>query len=47
MNNNLTLIRSIRIDATFCLQARDSYYNGKPLILDDMFDKVEVRKQCS
>lgn len=25
------------------LQARDSYYSGKPLIVDDMFDKVEVR----
>jgi hypothetical protein len=24
------------------LQARDSYYSGRPLIVDDMFDKVEV-----
>ncbi|KAH9327035.1 hypothetical protein KI387_007213, partial [Taxus chinensis] len=23
--------------------ARDSYYSGRPLILDDMFDKVELR----
>ena len=25
------------------LQARDEYYSGTPLILDDMFDKIEVR----
>ncbi|KMZ62769.1 PGR5-like protein [Zostera marina] len=24
-------------------QARDSYYSGKPLIIDDMFDKVELK----
>lgn len=24
-------------------QARDSYYSGRPLILDDMFDKVELK----
>nr|GEU74268.1 PGR5-like protein 1B, chloroplastic isoform X1 [Tanacetum cinerariifolium] len=24
-------------------QARDAYYSGKPLILDDMFDKVELK----
>ncbi|PKU76449.1 PGR5-like protein 1B, chloroplastic [Dendrobium catenatum] len=24
-------------------QARDSYYSGKPLIFDDMFDKVELK----
>ncbi|KAF5188351.1 Pgr5-like a protein [Thalictrum thalictroides] len=24
-------------------QARDAYYNGKPLIVDDMFDKVELK----
>ncbi|CAI9108112.1 OLC1v1007636C2 [Oldenlandia corymbosa var. corymbosa] len=24
-------------------QARDSYYNGRPLIVDDMFDRVELR----
>lgn len=24
------------------VQARDSYYSGRPLIVDDMFDKVEV-----
>ncbi|RWW62029.1 hypothetical protein BHE74_00030869 [Ensete ventricosum] len=24
-------------------QARDSYYNGKPLIVDAMFDKIEVQ----
>ncbi|KAF3330494.1 PGR5-like protein 1B [Carex littledalei] len=24
-------------------QARDSYYSGKPLIVDDMFDKVELK----
>lgn len=27
----------------YCLQARDEYYSGTPLILDDMFDKIEVR----
>jgi hypothetical protein len=26
----------------FLLQARDAYYSGDPLIVDDMFDKVEV-----
>ncbi|CAN8301309.1 unnamed protein product [Cochlearia groenlandica] len=25
------------------LQARDAYYNGKPLIVDDMFDRVELK----
>ncbi|XP_022964680.1 uncharacterized protein LOC111464688 [Cucurbita moschata] len=25
------------------LQARDAYYNGQPLILDDMFDRVELK----
>ncbi|KAH7678114.1 hypothetical protein IHE45_07G128300 [Dioscorea alata] len=25
------------------LQARDAYYSGKPLIVDDMFDKVELK----
>uniref|UniRef100_A0A1J3E558 PGR5-like protein 1B, chloroplastic n=1 Tax=Noccaea caerulescens TaxID=107243 RepID=A0A1J3E558_NOCCA len=24
-------------------QARDAYYNGKPLIVDDMFDRVELK----
>ncbi|GLJ18243.1 hypothetical protein SUGI_0322670 [Cryptomeria japonica] len=24
-------------------QARDSYYSGRPMILDDMFDKVELK----
>lgn len=24
-------------------QARDSYYNGNPLILDDMFDRIELK----
>ncbi|KAI3843260.1 hypothetical protein MKW92_005172 [Papaver armeniacum] len=24
-------------------QARDAYYSGKPLIIDDMFDKVELK----
>ncbi|XP_078428442.1 PGR5-like A protein [Wolffia australiana] len=24
-------------------QARDSYYSGKPLIVDDMFDKIELK----
>ncbi|KAM3406130.1 hypothetical protein ACQJBY_000275 [Aegilops geniculata] len=24
-------------------QARDSYYSGQPLIVDDMFDKVELK----
>jgi hypothetical protein len=27
------------------VQARDSYYSGQPLIVDDMFDKVEVNSQ--
>ncbi|KAH7278137.1 hypothetical protein KP509_38G026000 [Ceratopteris richardii] len=31
-----------RLEALY-RQARDSYYNGQPLIVDDMFDKVEVR----
>ncbi|RZS12478.1 hypothetical protein BHM03_00043936 [Ensete ventricosum] len=26
-------------------QARDSYYNGKPLIVDAMFDKIEVQSR--
>ncbi|GLT70798.1 hypothetical protein SLA2020_428580 [Shorea laevis] len=25
------------------LQARDAYYSGKPLIVDDMFDRVELK----
>lgn len=24
-------------------QARDAYYSGKPLIVDDMFDRVELK----
>ncbi|CAN6471779.1 unnamed protein product [Victoria cruziana] len=28
------------------LQARDAYYSGRPLIVDDMFDKVELRLRC-
>lgn len=31
-----------RLEALY-QQARDAYYNGQPLIVDDMFDKVEVR----
>lgn len=31
-----------RLEALY-QQARDSYYSGQPLIVDDMFDKVEVR----
>ncbi|XP_076947770.1 uncharacterized protein LOC143619812 [Bidens hawaiensis] len=27
----------------FYRQARDAYYSGKPLILDDMFDRVELQ----
>ncbi|OVA17852.1 hypothetical protein BVC80_1835g247 [Macleaya cordata] len=27
-------------------QARDAYYSGKPLIVDDMFDKVELKLRC-
>ncbi|KAG0485383.1 hypothetical protein HPP92_009462 [Vanilla planifolia] len=27
----------------FYRQARDSYYSGRPLIIDDMFDKVELK----
>jgi hypothetical protein len=30
------------ITLNFSWQARDSYYSGQPLIVDDMFDKVEV-----
>ncbi|KAL3518179.1 hypothetical protein ACH5RR_020768 [Cinchona calisaya] len=30
------------LEALYC-QARDSYYNGTPLIVDDMFDKVELK----
>jgi hypothetical protein len=30
-----------------CVQARDSYYSGQPLIIDDMFDKVEVKQNSS
>lgn len=26
----------------FLCKAREAYYNGKPLIVDDMFDRVEV-----
>ncbi|KAF9598669.1 hypothetical protein IFM89_029919 [Coptis chinensis] len=26
-------------------QARDAYYSGKPLIVDDMFDRVEARQE--
>uniref|UniRef100_A0A6M2EXV4 Uncharacterized protein n=1 Tax=Populus davidiana TaxID=266767 RepID=A0A6M2EXV4_9ROSI len=29
------------LEALYC-QARDAYYSGKPLIIDDMFDRVEV-----
>ncbi|XP_031485164.1 PGR5-like protein 1B, chloroplastic [Nymphaea colorata] len=28
------------------LQARDAYYSGRPLIVDDMFDKVELKLRC-
>ncbi|ERN07916.1 hypothetical protein AMTR_s00012p00238290 [Amborella trichopoda] len=31
-----------RLEALY-QQARDSYYSGKPLIVDDMFDKVELK----
>lgn len=34
--------RKDRLEALY-QQARDSYYRGQPLIVDDMFDKVEVR----
>lgn len=34
--------RKDRLEALY-QQARDSYYSGQPLIVDDMFDKVEVR----
>lgn len=27
-------------------QARDAYYSGKPLIIDDMFDRVELKLRC-
>ncbi|XP_059660760.1 PGR5-like protein 1B, chloroplastic isoform X2 [Cornus florida] len=27
-------------------KARDSYYSGKPLIVDDMFDRVELKLRC-
>ncbi|KAF8402928.1 hypothetical protein HHK36_011021 [Tetracentron sinense] len=30
------------LEALYC-QARDAYYSGKPLIVDDMFDKVELK----
>ncbi|XP_030537362.1 PGR5-like protein 1A, chloroplastic isoform X1 [Rhodamnia argentea] len=30
------------LEALYC-QARDAYYNGKPLIVDDMFDRVELK----
>ncbi|XP_027088525.1 uncharacterized protein LOC113752410 isoform X1 [Coffea eugenioides] len=30
------------LEALYC-QARDSYYNGTPLIVDDMFDRVELK----
>ncbi|KAG4979701.1 hypothetical protein JHK85_033659 [Glycine max] len=30
------------LEALYC-QARDAYYSGQPLIVDDMFDRVEVR----
>ncbi|KAJ7012619.1 hypothetical protein NC653_002617 [Populus alba x Populus x berolinensis] len=30
------------LEALYC-QARDAYYSGKPLIVDDMFDRVELK----
>ncbi|KAG5118536.1 hypothetical protein JHK82_032956 [Glycine max] len=30
------------LEALYC-QARDAYYSGQPLIVDDMFDRVELR----
>ncbi|KAJ6315734.1 hypothetical protein OIU78_019077 [Salix suchowensis] len=33
------------LEALYC-QARDAYYSGKPLIVDDMFDRVEYPR-CS
>nr|GMD18881.1 PGR5-like protein 1B, chloroplastic [Ipomoea batatas] len=30
------------LEALYC-QARDSYYSGSPLIVDDMFDRVELK----
>ncbi|KAH6766151.1 PGR5-like A protein [Perilla frutescens var. hirtella] len=30
------------LEALYC-QARDAYYSGQPLIIDDMFDKVELK----
>ncbi|XP_042068504.1 PGR5-like protein 1B, chloroplastic isoform X2 [Salvia splendens] len=30
------------LEALYC-QARDAYYSGQPLIVDDMFDKVELK----
>ncbi|XP_045826607.1 PGR5-like protein 1B, chloroplastic [Trifolium pratense] len=30
------------LEALYC-QARDAYYSGEPLILDDMFDRVELK----
>ncbi|WJX45808.1 hypothetical protein P8452_32661 [Trifolium repens] len=30
------------LEALYC-QARDAYYSGDPLIVDDMFDKVELK----
>ncbi|ESW04055.1 hypothetical protein PHAVU_011G063700 [Phaseolus vulgaris] len=30
------------LEALYC-QARDAYYSGHPLIVDDMFDRVELR----
>ncbi|GAQ78849.1 hypothetical protein KFL_000200010 [Klebsormidium nitens] len=32
----------VHLEALY-MQARDSYYSGRPLILDEMFDKVETR----
>ncbi|XP_027347177.1 PGR5-like protein 1B, chloroplastic [Abrus precatorius] len=30
------------LEALYC-QARDAYYSGQPLIVDDMFDRIELR----
>ncbi|XP_039015378.1 uncharacterized protein LOC120145671 [Hibiscus syriacus] len=30
------------LEALYC-QARDAYYSGQPLIVDDMFDRVELK----
>uniref|UniRef100_A0A7N0UJ71 Uncharacterized protein n=1 Tax=Kalanchoe fedtschenkoi TaxID=63787 RepID=A0A7N0UJ71_KALFE len=34
--------RKERLEALYC-QARDAYYSGQPIIVDDMFDKVELK----